>query len=213
MFIDSGARQARRNRLIRSSLDLSFGAVQVVAGTYALVRLWDRGSGVQRHAIKEVVAGGAAIIVGSVFLGLTSQMEKLRRDPEYLRVVEDPGDRAALVALERRWQRRAKTARVLRLVSGGLTLAAGTGLATWGIVSLALGDPDREDGGTLWGLATTTGGAFLMVGGGLDLGLKSPAEDSWDAYVEGAAPTARARVSVSPGLGPGFAGASMTGRF
>lgn len=204
--VDVNVDDARRQRFVANGIEAGVGAAQLSLGVAALTTLEPRGPAVQRIAIKQVVAGTAALGVGLTFLVLPSPLERLQRTPEYDRLRRSPDDPSALAAFERTWQRKARVARALRLVSGSITLAAGVGVTAWGSASLGLDDPNGREGGATWGVATVNAGLLLMAAGIVDLALRAPIERAWRDYRYtggGRAPRVQAR----------FGGTSLSLRF
>ncbi len=178
------------------------GASQLGLGVLAITSAYDRGPAVQRLAVKQVVAGSAAVAVGSVFMFLPSSLEKLTKDPEYLALQQRPTDPGALRRFETRWVERAASARTLRLLAGSLTLSAGVGVSAWGGISLDLEDRGAREGDTVWALATVNAGLLLVASGVFDLVIRSPIERALLDY-RSDGPTRTFSVSVSPTPGGG----------
>ncbi len=196
-MVDARIDDARRVRFFRNGVQVALGASQLALGGYALSI--DGSKAVRRTGIKQVASGGVAVAVGGVFLFLPSSLERLTEDPEYEALRRAPSDPDAVRGFERRFESRARQARILRYLSAAGYLTAGVVVTTWGGVSLALEQPNGRDDGRVWGLATINSGLLLMAGGVLDFLIRSPIERTLQDY-RGERPAPRVVVSVRPGL-------------
>ncbi len=197
-----GARveSARRRRLVTHGIGVAVGVPQLGLGVFALG--YDRGPGVRRLALTHTISGSAAVVAGTAFLFLPSPLERLASDPEYAALQRQPHDPAVLRRFEARWAKRARRARVVRLIGGSTALAIGVGLSAGGAVRLGLDGPENRNANTVWALAAINTGILFVARGVLDLIVRSSIEQALRAYRTGGSGRTFS-VAAGPGLGAG----------
>lgn len=205
-LIDHYANEARRERIVGGSLGLAASGLQLGIGIYGRVALADAGSGMQRSATSQILAGAVGMVSAVTQLAVRSPLERMRRSPSYAQLQADLDDTSTYESLRSDWQEAAKKGRRRRYIFGGIGLGLGAVLTT--IASLRLADSGVSSGERIWAF-TTLGTAVGTVFGGLASMILPSASERSLAAVEAARINPQPQIGLSPSVG----GMVLHGRF
>ncbi len=205
------AETSRKGRLVRGSLTVAFGSVQLGLGIFGTTAP-EFSPVMRRSGVAQLLLGTAGISMGVLGLARRSAMERFTASPTFAALVAEPENPVLMRRVDRDWRDYARTARRWRWIMGSGYIAAGAGLVVTGTVLLFPRLHTQSDVSNQWAFVSLGTGVGLALGGTLSLATKSDVERAYAAHR--AIPALAAR-PVQPRLRifPSAGGATISGWF
>lgn len=194
-IVTEGERFERRRRRLAGGLQVGVGATQVSLGAVMLAEADSMTTATARAGRMQTVTGSLTTLGGLVTLIQRGPLAKLRRSAAYRDLEAAPSSPQALAAFEHAWAETTRRARRYRMVVGGLTIAGGVFLSTFGTARAIAYRNDEANTVVDYGMIAT--GAGLLGLGISSVVLPSETERSYNSH---ARRRPHAHVSAGPGM-------------